>query len=234
MNSFLLTIAVLLLVSVSADAADVDACNRLLMSQPPEEGTADPNTYFDDAEKVYRDCRGSELPTDVRVKALAKYATAKYIAGHAQSASAAYSEAIELLGRSKGSAAQLLDVLDKAVLAATDARLRTDAIAHAKRALALRRAEFGEDSPEVIAGIVNLSNVHIAFEELDQSESLLRAAVRTAEKRCASRCGELSLAYSGMSALYTAMGNEAEAKRYDELALSTMPVPVRKRTSTKD
>lgn len=212
-------------------AADAEACRRLLTSQLqayPEPDRAD--SFFDDAEKAYRDCRGTKLPVDIRVRALMKYGVAKEVRGGAQAATGAFREAIAILDRAPGDqTTMLIEVLDATVLAEEHAHLRSDAIAHSTRALTLRRARFGNDSPEAVIGMVKLGIVHATFEDYAESESLLRTAVRIAEKTCGPECDALSEAYSGMYALYAAQGKEAEAKKYEEMAMNARPE--RKRAS---
>ena len=218
--------------SFSVLAADAGSCRQLLVSQlkaypEPAEAAA----YFDDAEKAYRDCRSTSLPIDIRVQALVKYGTAKHVRGGVQAAIGAFREAIAILDGAPGDqTAVLIEVLDRTVSAESDAHLRTDAIAHANRALSLRQEKFGDDSPEAVVGRVQLGLVHATFEEYGKSESLLRTAVRIAEKTCGPECDVLAQAYSGMSAFYATQGNEAEAKKYDEMALNAIP-PVPKRAS---
>lgn len=226
----LLIIALLLASSPSVRAADADTCRQLLISALPDQEGAKAEAFFDDAEKVYRDCRSTNLPTDVRVQALVKYGIAKHVRGQAQTAVQAFHEALEILDSASGDQTPLLlEVLDRTVMAENDARLRSDAIAHSSRALSLRQAKFGKDSPEAVRGMVTLAIVHATFEDYDKSESLLRTAVRTAEKKCGPECDSLAFAYSGMYALYSAQGKEAEAKKYDEMDLNA--TPSRKRAS---
>jgi tetratricopeptide (TPR) repeat protein len=232
MKSLFVIASLLLLASSSSIlAADANACRQLLLSQPepyPEPDAA--ATYFNDAEKAYRDCRSTELPVEIRVKALMKYGTAKYVRGYTQAAIPAFREAIDILDSASGDQTQmLLELLDRAVMAETDARLRSDAIAHANRALSLQQTKFGNDSPEAIKGMVTLALVHATFEDHGKSESLLRTAVRIAETTCGPECDALSEAYSGMSAFYAAQGKEAEAKKYDEMSINARPP--RKRAS---
>ena len=226
----LFVVAALLLASPSVLATDAQ-CRQLLMSPMPDQDDAKAEAYFDDAEKVYRDCRSTNLPMDVRVQALVKYGTAKHLRGQTQAAIQAYRQALEILDGVKGDQTQmLLEVLDRVVMAENDARLRSDAIAHSSRALSLRQAKFGKDSQEALRGMVTLAIVHATFEDYDKSESLLRTAIRTAEKTCGPECDALAFAYSGMYALYSTLGKETEAKKYDEMALNATP-PSRKRTS---
>jgi tetratricopeptide (TPR) repeat protein len=218
--------------SFSVLAADAGSCRQLLASQLPAYAEAGESAaYFDDAEKVYRDCRSASLPVDIRVQAFVKYGRAKHLRGGLQAAIGAFREAIAILDRAPGDQTTvLIAVLDHTVSAESDAHLRSDAIAHANRALTLRRATFGEDSPEAVMGRVKLGLVHATFEEYGMSESLLRTAVLIAEKTCGPECDVLAQAYSGMSAFYATQGNEAEAKKYDEMALNAIS-PITKRTS---
>jgi len=217
----LFVIAMLLLASSSSVlAADANACRRLLISPLPDQEGPDAVAYFDDAEKVYRDCRSTNLPTDIRVKALLKFGVAKYVRGHGQTAISAFREALDILDSTSGDQTlMILEVLDRVITAENDALLRSDAIAHASRALSLRQAKFGKDSQEAVRCMVTLAIVHATFEDYGKSESLLRTAVRTATKTCGPECDALAFAYSGMYALYSTQGNEAEAKKYEEMAL---------------
>jgi tetratricopeptide (TPR) repeat protein len=228
----LFVIATLLLVSSSSVlAADANACRQLLISPLPDQGGPDAEAFFDDAEKAYCDCRAAKLPVDIRVKALLKYGIARDVRGDAQAATDAFREAVSILDRAPGDqTTMLIEVLDRAVMAENDARLRSDAIEHSSRALSLRQAKFGKDSPDAVRGMVTLAIVHATFEDYGKSESLLRMAVRIAEKTCGPECEALAFAYSGMYALYSTLGNEAEAKKYDEMALNATP-PSRKRAS---
>jgi tetratricopeptide (TPR) repeat protein len=228
----LFLITTLLLASASSVfATDANVCRQLLISPLPDEGPADAPAFFDDAEKAYRDCRSAKLPVDVRVKVLTKYGRAQYVRGQTQAAIQAYREALEILDSAPGDQTQLLlEVLDRAVSAETDARLRSDAIAHASRALSLRQAKFGDASLEAIKAMVLLGAVHATFGDWDKWESLLRTAIRIAEKTCGPECDARAEAYSGMAAFYGSRGNEAEAKKYEEMALNATP-PSRKRAS---
>jgi hypothetical protein len=227
----LLMLISLMFVAHSTLAANADACRQLLVSTPPNEGDVDVEAYFNDAEQAYRDCRGTNLPADVRVEALMKYAMAKRLRGYTQAAIPALREAIELLDRTRGDEAMLLEALDRLFMAETDARLQSDAVAHANRALSLRKAKFGNDSAEAVTGMVQLALVHATFGNYAPSESLLKNAVRTADKLCGPECDALVEAYSGMYAFYEAQGNTAEAKKYQQLSLDAAP-PVRRRVST--
>jgi tetratricopeptide (TPR) repeat protein len=231
----LFVIASLLLASSSSALATDATCRQLLISPLPDQQDAKAEAYFDDAEKLYRDCRGTNLPIDVRVQALVKYGTAKHLRGQTQTAIQAYREALDILDSAKGDQTQmLLDVLDHLVMAEPDARLRSDAIAHSSRALSLRQAKFGKDSQEAVRGMVTLAIVHATFEDFAKSEALLRTAIRTAEKTCGPECDALAFAYSGMYALYTTLGNEAEAKKYDEMALNATPSSPKRAAQGKD
>jgi tetratricopeptide (TPR) repeat protein len=227
----LLVFATLLLASsTSVLAADASACRQLLTSTLPDQEGPEAVRYFDDAEKVYRDCRSTNLPADIRVKALLKFGTAEYVRGRAQTAISAFREALQILDSTSGDhTLVVLEILDRAVSAETDALLRSDAIAHASRALSLRQAKFGNSSPEAIKGMVILGAVHATFGDRDKWESLLRTAVRTAEKTCGPECDARAEAYSGMAAFYATQGNEAEAKKYEEMAINA--TPTRKRAS---
>jgi tetratricopeptide (TPR) repeat protein len=229
MKKLLVLISLLLASATSVLAGDADACRQLLMSQlqayPETDAAA---AYFDDAEKAYRDCRGAKLPVDVRVKALMKYGVAKEVRGDVQAATDAFREAVAILDRAPGDqTAMLIDALDGTVLAEEHAHLRSDAIEHSTRALTLRRTKFGNDSQEAVIGMVKLGIVHATFGDYDKSESLLRTAVRTAEKTCGPECDALSEAYSGMYALYATQGREAEAKKYEEMAMNARPAQKR-------
>lgn len=227
----LLVLSLLLFASSSSVlAADADACRQLLVSSLPDEGGADAQAYFDDAEKVFRDCRGTALPVDIRVKALMKYGTSRAVRGSTQAAIEAFREALDILDSTSGDQTQMLiAVLDSLRMAETDAHLRLDSIAHAKRALSLRQVKFGDDSVEAVQGMVSLGFVHASFGDWGKCESLLRAAVRIAEKACGPECDALAEAYSGMAAFYASQGNVTEEKKYDELAINA--IPPRKRAS---
>jgi len=219
-------IVVISLLSLSSSVLATDeSCRRLLISQlnayaEPDAAAA----YFNDAEKAYRDCRGARLPVDIRVKTLMKYGVARDVRGDAQAATDAFREAIAILDGAPGDqTTTLIEVLDATVLAESNARLRSDAIEHASRALTLQRAKFGNDSPEAVIGTAKLGMVHATFGDYGKSESLLRTAVRIAEKTCAPECDALAFAYSGMSALYSTQGKEEDAKKYDEMALNATP-----------
>ncbi len=232
----LFVIAALLLASPSSVlATDANACRQLLMSPLPDQGDEKAEAFFDDAEKVYRDCRSSNLPMDIRVQSLVKYGTAKHLRGQTQSAIQAYREALEILDSASGDQTQmLLEVLDRSVSAETDAPLRSDAIVHASRALSLRQAKFGDASPEAIKAMVLLGAVHATFGDWDKWESLLRTAVRIAEKTCRPECEAMAEAYSGMAAFYGTRGNEAEAKKYEEMAINATPSSRKRASPGKD
>jgi hypothetical protein len=218
----------LTLASPALSAAGVAECRQLLLSQAPSGRAADPSAYFKDAERAYGRCRGAEFPLDVRVGALVKYAEAMYLRRDPQAASGAYREALALLdGAGEFKGVDLVEIIDDATLADTEAQLRADALAHSARALELRRAKFGVDSAEAAVGMVNLANVHSSFAEYAEAEALLRSAIATAEKACGPQCEALTFAYSGMVALYTAQGNAAEVSRFEALALDSVPPRVR-------
>lgn len=180
--------------------------------------------YLDDGEKAYRDCRGANLPLDIRVKALLKYAMTSDGRGRGQEAIAKRNEAIDLLDKTKGAEPDLLiEALDQAAMGETLAGLPSDAKSHAKRALELRQKQYGARSVETVEGLINLAMVHATFNELSESEVLVRDAVRIAEKTCTAECDALAKAYSAMKTLYKAQGNEAEARRYSEMAIAAVP-----------
>ncbi|HEX6640682.1 MAG TPA: tetratricopeptide repeat protein, partial [Thermoanaerobaculia bacterium] len=207
-----------------AVAADVQTCRQLLLSLSPPGTEEGHQAFLDDADKVYRECQDSQLPLDIRVKALMKYGAASHVRGHKQTASVALRKAIDILDRAPGDQTLLLlEALDSAVLIETDARMRSDATSHAKRALSLRQARFGQESAEAVVAMVDLSMVHATFGDFQAAEILLRAAIRIAEKTCGPECVALSRAYTGMSVLYTTLGNDVQAKKYDELALNAYP-----------
>jgi tetratricopeptide (TPR) repeat protein len=224
----------LLLVAASSSvlAADVETCRQLLNSQLqsyPEPHVEDP--YFSDADKAYRDCRGAKFPVDIRVRALMKYGVGKDVRGDAQAATEAFREALAILDRAPGDqTSMLIEVLDGTVKAESNAHLRSDSIEHANRALALRRTKFGKESPQAVIGMVKLGIVYATFGDYAKSESLLRTAIRIAERTCGPECDVLSEAYSGMYALFATQGKEEEAKKHEEMATNARP-PARKRAS---
>ncbi|HEX2835256.1 MAG TPA: tetratricopeptide repeat protein [Thermoanaerobaculia bacterium] len=220
------------LVVLPAFAADVTACRALAARELPGDDLPleDTQSFFDEAEQAYRDCRSPELPVGVRVQALLKYSLARGVRGHQQSAVAGAREALQIVDRSQSvDPTLLLSVLDRLIAAETTARLRSDAVAHAKRALELQRATFGADSDEALAGQIRVGIVHIEFGELDQAESILTNAVRLAERKCGPQCQARSEAYTGMFVLRSAEGNEAEAKRFEELSFDAIPVTPRRK-----
>lgn len=212
-------------------AADVTACRALAARElPGDDGSTSAQSFFDEAEQAYRDCRSAELPVDVRVQALLKYSLARGIRGNDQAAVAGSREALEALDRSESVDTKLLlTVLERLIHAETTARLRTDALAHANRALELQRATFGADSDEAIVGQIRVGIVHIEFGELDRAETILTSAVQLAEQKCGPQCDARSEAYTGMFVLRSAEGNEAEAKRFETMSFDAIPVtPKRK------
>jgi tetratricopeptide (TPR) repeat protein len=224
MKTLLAFVLLVLTLAPGALGADVQSCRQLLTSLSPPGVEEGHQAFLDDADTAYRDCRDSQLPFDIRVKALMKYGAANHVRGYKQTASSALREAIDILDHAPGDQTpMLLEALDSAVLIETDARLRSNAIAHAKRALSLREAKFGSGSAEAAQAMVDLSIVLITFGDFRTAEALLREAVRIAEKKCGPECVALSRAYMGMSVLYTTLGDQANAKRYDELALSAFP-----------
>jgi tetratricopeptide (TPR) repeat protein len=219
-------VSLLLIASApSTFAAETDVCRQLVTSLSfPTEGDGRQEAFFKDAEKAYHDCRDSKLPADVRARALVKYGVASDLRGYGQTAISAFREAVETLDRFPGDQTGLLiEVLDHATALETAARLRADAMAHANRALSLRRAKFGDQSAEAVTGMVNLAVAQATFGDYKASEMLLRTAVRTAERTCGPECDALADAYSGMAALYAAEGNEAEAKKYAEMSANANP-----------
>jgi hypothetical protein len=204
-----LLVCLSLLITTPLFAANVDACRQLLVSTPPNEGDADIEAYFNDAEQAYRDCRGTDFPADVRVKVLMKYAMAKRLRGYTQAAIPALREAIELLDRGPGDQTLTLEALDRLSMAETDARLQSDAVAHATRALALRKAKYGNDSAEAVTGMVQLALVHATLENFGPGESLLHDAMRVAEKICGTECAASVEARMAMDVLHDAQQRAA-------------------------
>lgn len=192
--------------------------------RPPSQDDERATRYLDDADRAWRDRRGSKLPLDVRVNALLMYGMASDIRNRSQAAIDAYKEALGLLDRVKGeNAAVLIEVLDQAASVESRTGVRADAIAHSKRALDERVKKYGATSAEVSTGMVNLAMTHTTFGENEESERLLRQAVRVAEKVCGPRCDALAFAYSGLQTFYELVGRTAEAGKYAELAQEAIP-----------
>jgi tetratricopeptide (TPR) repeat protein len=213
-------------VSVIAQHRSGEAVCRVLVAsvRPPLDEGEQAKQYLDDAGTAYRDCRGSNLPVDVRVNALSKYATASAIREQHQAAIAALGEAIDLLdGARDVDMVLLIDVLGQAAFVESRAGLRSDATAHAKRAVEARIKKYGPNSVEAAEGLGHLAMVHATFAEYAQSEALLRDAIRIAAKACGPECDALVLAYVGMEVLYEAQGKTAEATKYAELAQNAVP-----------
>jgi tetratricopeptide (TPR) repeat protein len=219
----------LLLWSVNAVAqrvsGDAVKCRDLVASiRPPLDEGDEGRRYLNDADTAYRDCRGSNLPLDVRVNALLKYAIASGNREQSQAAIAAIGEAIELLDHARDAdTATLIEVLSQAAFLETRAGLRNDATAHGKRAVDARIKKYGRNSAETAEGWVNLAMVYVSFDEYAKSEALLRDAIRVAQEACGPECETLVHAYSGMEALYAAQGKTAEAKKYAELGQNAVP-----------
>lgn len=208
-------------------------CRDLVASvRPPIDEAEEGRQYLDDADQAYRNCRGSNLPLEIRVSALLKYAIASENRDRRQEAIAVLTEAIHLLdGAPDGYLELLIDVLGQAASAEARAGLRVDATAHAKRALEARIHKYGKNSDEAAAGIIALATVHYTFQDFAKTEMLLRDAIRIAEKACGPECDTLVLAYSGMESVYAAQGKTDESKRYAELAANAVP---RRRGRTKE
>lgn len=206
----------------SRQAAD---CRALVetVTPPLDEGEKHMQ-YLDDAAKAYRDCRGAQLPVEVRVNALVKYAIASSTSGEKQTAVAVLTEAIDILDRASGRHADLsISVLDRVASIETQAGLREAAIGHAKRAAETREKTYGKSSAEAAIGLVNLGLTHATFNDYAKGEELIRQAIRMAEKACGPECDALVEAYVGMQALYDSRGNKTEADKYAALAEKALP-----------
>lgn len=200
-------------------------CRELIGSARPQGGDDERSTrYFEEAERAYRDCRGTAMPLDIRANALLMYGMASDVRGRNQTAIAAYEEGIALLDGAKGErAAVLIQLLDQASFAESRAGLQDAATTHAQRALDERVKKWGANDSETSTGLVNLAMVHATFGDYESGEKLLRKAVAVAEKACGPECDALAMAYSGMRTLYGLMGKPAEAQKYDELAQNAIP-----------
>lgn len=204
---------------------DAVACRELVGSVRPSGEDGEPWLRWEaEADRAYRDCRGTKLPLDVRVKTLLKYGMASDVRGRSQTAISAYKEAVGLLDGAKSEYVDLLiDSLDKAACLESSQGLRSDATEHSKRALAERVKNYGAKSEAAVVGMVNLAMVHAAFKDYEKSESLVRQAVRVAKEACGPQCEALSAAYVGMQTYYELIGNDAEAEKYADLALDASP-----------
>lgn len=206
-------------------AQKTSVCRELIGSVRPsgEDGDAW-QRWRDDADRGYRDCRGSGMPLDVRVRALLKYAIASDTRGQSQAALAAYQEALGLLDASKGKEVDLLiEVLDQTASLAGRLGMRRPATEYSQRALDERTRKYGPKSAKAIEGMVNHAMTYAAFEEYDRTEKLVREAVRVAEGSCGPQCEARSIAYVGMQSYFHFVGNEREAARYGDMALDASP-----------
>jgi len=233
MRNTALCILLLLVWSSTAVAGEksrqIADCRALVAAvQPPTSEGEESEQYRKDADRAYRDCRSEQLPLDVRVDALLKYAETTAAREQPQSAIEALRESITLLDRAGSSdQARLTTALDRLAFHEIRGGLRTDALAHAKRAADIRAQAFGPDSAEASRGKVNLAMVYVAFQDFATTEALLRDAIRVAKKTCgrSEECTPLLDAYSGMYVLYETIGNAAEAQRWKTLAFEAAPSP---------
>lgn len=200
-----------------ANCADLVAAVR-----PPSSEGDESRRYLESADQAYRDCRGAKVPLEIRAKALFKYGIANASRERMQASIGALHEAIDLLGKSDQTKL-LIEVLDYTAFVESRAGLQSDATAHAKRAADVRAKTYGRNSAETAQGLVQLAMVHVTFNEFAKTETLLRDAIRIAEKACGPECDALVDAYAGMQTLYEAQGNTAEARKYAELGQNAVP-----------
>jgi len=200
-------------------------CNEMIGSVRPsgEDGEAW-QQWSDEADRAYRDCRGSRMPLDVRVRALVKYAMASDTRDRIQAALAAYQEALAFLDASKNKDADLLiEVLDQAATVAGRQGMQPAAKKYSDRALDERLKKYGAKSAKAAEGTVNLAMIYAAFGDYDSAGKLVREAVRVAEASCGPQCEARSIAYAGMQSYYHFVGNEREAAKYGDMALDASP-----------
>lgn len=224
---------ILLLGSSSLNAQDLSwdeaKCRELVASvRPPLSGGEEGRQYLESADKAYRDCRGANLPVEIRAKALFKYGIATAAREREQASIAALREAIDLLDPSGEHTELLIEILDKVAFVESRAGLQTDATDHAKRAVDVRVKTYGRNSAQTAEGMLYLAMVHLTFHDYVKSEALLRDAIRIAEKACGPECDVLVTAYAGMETFYQAQGKPEEAKRYSELSQNAVPTRKRK------
>jgi len=220
---------VLLLSSVSMLAGEASRqlanCRELIVAvRPPGSEGEEGKRYLDDADRAYRDCRAEKFPIEVRVDALFKYGLATAARERTQTAIAAYREAIDLLDRAGSRPSpRMIEILDSLAREESRSGLRAEALEHAQRAANLRSERYGRSSAEAAEGMVHSAMVHVTFKDYAATEKLLRQAIRVAEKACGPTCATLVDAYSGMAVLHDAQGNQAEARKYEELAMEAVP-----------
>lgn len=222
-------VLILLLWTPTMFGASAAACRELIssLSFPTDEKIESLHAYYDGAEKARRECVEASLPASIRAEALMSYGDVLVLRDQGQTAIEAYRQAIEILERASGDQRELIvKLLDQLAYAETKQKLRTDAIAHSTRAVAIREQKFGKVSNEVVTGLVTLAMIELTFDDPAKSMSLLRSAVRIAEKMCEAQCDARAFAYAGMSAFYATTGNAIEAKRYDQLTLDATPPQV--------
>ena len=203
-----------------------ESCRELVAFVRPTLGEQgeDGERYLENADKAYRDCRGAKVPVDIRAKALFKYGIASASRERVQAALVALREAIGLLDRASDDHGEfLIEVLDYTASVESRAGMRTDAIAHAKRAAEMRAETYGSRSAEASEGMVHLAMVYVTFKDYAKAEALLREAVRIAAQACGPECDALVAAYAGMETLYEALGDKTEARKYGELGVNAVP-----------
>jgi tetratricopeptide (TPR) repeat protein len=205
---------------VPAAAADTtQRCRELLKALSADEGGGYDSAFFSNADAAFRECRDAKVAAPVRAEAMAKYASAEVARGHVQTAIAAYGEALGVLDSIAAPDSSLLvEVLDRLAAAESAASLRTSAIAHAERALAIRSTRSGNQSADAAIGTMKLGLIHANLREFEASERILRSAMQMARK--ARDDGDaLNQVYAAMYALYSAQGMDTEAAKYLDLAL---------------
>jgi tetratricopeptide (TPR) repeat protein len=222
LKTFAVVMLVLAVTSASAGTLD-DRCRALIASGHDDAGAAGSNSaYYRDAEAGYRQCRDSRLPVLVRAQAAAKYATAERARGNPQTSIAAYREAAALLSTADTEQREMLiSILENAAAVEASIQLRGAAIADAERAFGLRVTSYGNDSAEAAIGLMKLGLIYGDLGDFRASEQILRVSLKMAKAACG-ECTAVSEIYSAFWAIYTAQGDDAQAKRYDELALKVL------------
>lgn len=130
--------------------------------------------------------------------------------------------AIDLLGRTGGTALQLSDTHGQLVDVLYQARKREEAITHAREALRLRREALGEKDVRVATALDNLGAVLMSRVDLSEAEPLLRQALAIRRELLPPDDPQLAVSLNNLAFLTWRRGNlqEAEAMYRESLEIN--------------
>ena len=212
-----------LLFTMSASASPVGDCRAALDAISKASKGTDALALHAAKKNANAACADRSIPVALRAEALIAWS---YTAP--SSDAAAITKQIEKMlvevQKSDAAGSDALPLLDRLAGIYSDSGRKAEALQLLDRGLIIRMKTFGDPSEETARGLYALGLFYQGQNQAGNAERFLKEAASSARQSCNAPCEILTASLGALHELLKSQpGREAEAARYEEEALATVP-----------